>query len=182
MGLADLKKKHNLHHQKKFTIDEFIEDADFYAKGKPKVVSLELNLHREEALTALAFIESGASWLVALAERMDEVCEAHANFVFPKLSRKPSQIIDDQVWASFQHDRACITAAAAGLPGARNVMWGSDYPHAEGTFPISRKLTEELFAGLDVSDSVRTDILGLNGARLFGIEPVVSTSSVLLAA
>ena len=59
MGLADLKKKHNLHHQKKFTIDEFIEDADFYAKGKPKGVSLELTLHRDEALTALAFIESG---------------------------------------------------------------------------------------------------------------------------
>ena len=59
MGLADLKKKHNLHHQKKFTIDEFIEDADFYAKGKPKVVSLELSLHRDEALTALAFIERG---------------------------------------------------------------------------------------------------------------------------
>ena len=59
MGLADLKKKHNLHHQKKFTIDEFIEDADFYAKGKPKVVSRELSLHRDEALTALAFIERG---------------------------------------------------------------------------------------------------------------------------
>lgn len=59
MGLADLKKKHNLHHQKKFTIDEFIEDADFYAKGKPKVVSLELSLHRDEVLTALAFIERG---------------------------------------------------------------------------------------------------------------------------
>ena len=59
MGLADLKKKHNLHHQKKFTIDEFIEDADFYAKGKPKVVSLELSLHRDEALTAHAFIERG---------------------------------------------------------------------------------------------------------------------------
>ena len=86
----------------------------------------------------VAFIESGASWLVALAERMDEVCVAHANFVFPKLCRIPSQIIDDQVWASFQHDRACITAAAGGLPGAKNVMWGSDYPHAEGTFPISR--------------------------------------------
>ena len=33
MGLADLKKKHQLHHQKKFTVDEFIEDAEFYAKG-----------------------------------------------------------------------------------------------------------------------------------------------------
>ena len=59
MGLADLKKKHQLHHQKSFTIDEFIEDAEFYARGKPKVVSLELSLHKNEALSALAFIENG---------------------------------------------------------------------------------------------------------------------------
>ncbi len=125
----------------------------------------------------VAFIESGASWLVALAERMDEVSEAHSNFVRPKLSRSPSQIIDDQVWASFQHDRACITASAAGLPGARNVMWGSDYPHAEGTFPVSRKIQAELFEGLDVSDAAKADILGLNAARLFQIEPEVQTSA-----
>ena len=129
----------------------------------------------------VAFIESGASWLVALAERMDEVEEAHANFVFPKLSRRCSQIIDDQVWASFQHDRGCIVAADKGLPGARNVMWGSDYPHAEGTFPISRRLTEELFAGLDVSEQTRLDVLGLNAARLFRIEPAVQTSATLAA-
>ena len=120
--------------------------------------------------------------LVALAERMDEVCEAHANFVRPKLSRKPSQIIDDQVWASFQHDRACIVAAAAGLPGAKNVMWGSDYPHAEGTFPISRQLTDDLFAGLNVSEAVKRDILGLNAAKLFRIDPVVHTSAQLTTA
>lgn len=129
----------------------------------------------------VAFIESGASWLVALAERMDEVEEAHANFVHPKLSRRCSEIIDDQVFASFQHDRACITAAAAGLPGAKNVMWGSDYPHAEGTFPISRRLVDDLFEGLNVSDSVRRDILGLNAARLFRIDPVVQTSAALAA-
>jgi predicted TIM-barrel fold metal-dependent hydrolase len=129
----------------------------------------------------VAFIESGASWLVALAERMDEVEEAHANFVFPKLSRRPSQIIDDQIWASFQHDRACITAAAAGLPGARNVMWGSDYPHAEGTFPISRRLVDDLFEGMNVSDEVRNNVLGLNAARLFHIDPVVSTSATVAA-
>ena len=129
----------------------------------------------------VAFIESGASWLVALAERMDEVSVAHGNFVFPKLSRTPSQIIDDQVWASFQHDRACIASAAAGLPGAKNVMWGSDYPHAEGTFPISRRIVEELFAGMDVSEEVRRDILGLNAARLFGIEPRVATSAKVAA-
>jgi predicted TIM-barrel fold metal-dependent hydrolase len=133
-------------------------------------------------MSKVAFIESGASWLVALAERMDEVCEAHANFVHPKLSRKPSQIIDDQVWASFQHDRACITAAAAGLPGAKNVMWGSDYPHAEGTFPISRPIQEQLFEGLNVPEAVRSEILGLNGARLFRMEPLVQTAPVYEAA
>lgn len=130
----------------------------------------------------VAVIESGASWLVALAERMDEVAEAHAKFVFPKLSRKPSEIIDDQVWASFQHDRACIVAAAAGLPGARNVMWGSDYPHAEGTFPVSRRIVDDLFEGLSISETTRHDILGLNAARLFRIDPVVATSETALAA
>ena len=130
----------------------------------------------------VAFIEAGASWLVALAERMDEVAEAHANFVRPKLSRKPSQIIDDQVWASFQHDRACITAAAAHLPGARNVMWGSDYPHAEGTFPISRPIQEQLFENLDVPEDVRLNILGLTAAGLFGMKPVIHTTEVGMVA
>jgi predicted TIM-barrel fold metal-dependent hydrolase len=130
----------------------------------------------------VAFIESGASWLVALAERMDEVEVAHANFVRPKLSRPSSQIIDDQVWASFQHDRSCILAAQAGLPGARNVMWGSDYPHAEGTFPISRRIVDELFDGLNVDETTRRNVLGLNAARLFRIEPKVATSATLAAA
>jgi predicted TIM-barrel fold metal-dependent hydrolase len=128
----------------------------------------------------VAFIESGASWLAAVAERMDEVHDAHANFVSPKLSRMPSAIIDDQVWASFQHDRACI--ASRNLPGGRNIMWGSDYPHAEGTFPISRKLTEQLFEGLNVPEAEKAAILGLNGARLFRIDPVVATSPLAAAA
>ena len=128
----------------------------------------------------VAFIESGASWLAALAERLDEVHEAHANFVHPKLSRLPSAIIDHQVWASFQHDRACI--AARNLPGGRNIMWGSDYPHAEGTFPISRPLTETLFEGMDLQLAEKEAILGLNGARLFRIDPVVSTTHQALAA
>jgi predicted TIM-barrel fold metal-dependent hydrolase len=130
----------------------------------------------------VAFIESGASWLVALAERMDEVEEGHAKMVRPKLSRRPSQIIDDQVWASFQHDRACILAAEKGLPGSKNIMWASDYPHAEGTFPISRQIVDGLFAGFNVSDKVRDDILGLNASRLFGIQPKVFTAEVAVAA
>lgn len=129
----------------------------------------------------VAFIEAGASWLVAMAERMDEIEVAHANFVRPKLSRRPSEIIDAQVWSSFQNDRSCILAADMGLPGARNVIWGSDYPHAEGTFPVSRSIVKELFEGLAVKDETRRNILGLNAANLFSIEPIVATSERLAA-
>ena len=58
-------------------------------------------------------------------------------------------------------------------------MWGSDYPHAEGTFPISRRIVDELFEGMDVSEEVRRNILGLNAARLFGVKPEVATSATV---
>jgi predicted TIM-barrel fold metal-dependent hydrolase len=60
-------------------------------------------------------------------------------------------------------------------------MWGSDYPHAEGTFPVSRRIIDELFEGMAVSDEVRRNILGLNAARLFGLEPKVATSEKVAA-
>ena len=60
-------------------------------------------------------------------------------------------------------------------------MWGSDYPHAEGTFPISRKIVERLFEGLNVTDEVRQNVLGLNAARLFRMEPQLRTSEKLAA-
>ncbi|MDD2058412.1 amidohydrolase [Pseudomonas sp. GD03860] len=115
--------------------------------------------------TQIAVIECGASWLGALAERMDEVFFAHAAFVQPKLSTKPSDIIRRQVKASFQHDRACIAARAVTGTGA--LMWASDYPHAEGTFPNSRKIIASLFEGIDISEQEKADILGGNAARLF---------------
>lgn len=116
----------------------------------------------------VAVIEAGASWLPALAERLDEVYLAHYVMVRPKLSRMPSQIIRDQVKCSFQYDRACIIARS--VVGAGAIMWGSDYPHAEGTFPNSRLVLPKLFEGLDISESDRADIVGLNGARLFRLK------------
>ena len=115
--------------------------------------------------TRVAFIESGASWLAGVGERMDEVYDAHHNFVRPTLSRKPSRIISDQIAASFQHDRACIEARD--ITGAHAIMWASDYPHSEGTFPHSQSVIQGLFAGMEISETDKAKILGLNAARLF---------------
>ena len=116
----------------------------------------------------VAFIESGASWLAAIGERMDEVYVAHHHFVRPKLSMMPSEIIKRQVFASFQHDKACIVHRNE--VGVQNIMWASDYPHAEGTFPKSSEIVEELFKGVDISDEDKRLILGGNAARLFRLE------------
>lgn len=110
-------------------------------------------------------IESGASWLAALAERMDEVYEAHEPFVRPKLSLMPREIIARQVVCSFQTDRAGIMSRS--VTGTQALMWGADYPHHEGTFPRSKEIVAHLFDGIDISESDKADIVGLNGARLF---------------
>jgi predicted TIM-barrel fold metal-dependent hydrolase len=110
-------------------------------------------------------IESGASWLAAVAERMDEVYETHFGFVQPKLSLLPREIIARQVACSFQYDRACIMARS--VTGTRALLWASDYPHHEGTFPRSREVLAHLFDGIEISEQDKADILGLNAARLF---------------
>jgi len=125
----------------------------------------------------VAIIECGASWLSALAERMDEVYEAHAAFVRPKLSLRPSGIIRRQVKASFQHDRACIEARH--ITGHQALLWASDYPHAEGTFPHSREVIDRIFQGIDISVQEKADILGGNAARLFRLpRPEFQTAAV----
>ncbi len=113
----------------------------------------------------VACIESGASWLPALAERMDEVYAAHHWFVKPKLSLTPRELIARQVSCSFQYDRACIMARS--VTGVASMMWGSDYPHHEGTFGRTREVLAQLFDGIDISDKDKADILGGNAARLF---------------
>jgi predicted TIM-barrel fold metal-dependent hydrolase len=113
----------------------------------------------------VAVIECGASWLAGLVERMDEIYVAHAPVVRPKLSMMPSEIVERQVAAGFQNDRACILSRS--VTGVKPLLWGSDYPHAEGTFPRSKQVIERLFKGIDISEQDKADILGGNAGRLF---------------
>jgi uncharacterized protein len=46
-------------------------------------------------------------------------------------------------------------------------MWGSDYPHTEGTFPGSRQRVEKDFAGIPDSDLLK--MTADNAAHLYGV-------------
>jgi predicted TIM-barrel fold metal-dependent hydrolase len=114
-------------------------------------------------------IEAGASWMVALGERLDEVNEAHQFYVRPKLSRKPSEILYSQVKATFQFDRACLGSIPT--TGHQCLLWASDYPHMEGTFPRSREVIDQVFGSAGLAAEVQADILGGTAARLYGLTP-----------
>ena len=97
--------------------------------------------------------EGGATWGPFIADRMDEGYRQHGAAVKPTLSKLPSQYLYEQVYASFQHDASAPAANSA--MGWQNVMWGSDYPHFEGTFGHTQKTLHELFDDVDPKVSHR---------------------------
>jgi predicted TIM-barrel fold metal-dependent hydrolase len=115
--------------------------------------------------------EGGATWVPFLGDRMNEAYRQHGMFVRPQLSRLPKEILYRQVYASFQHDETA--PAAMWAMGFRNIMFGSDYPHLEGTFGHTQKTLHELFD--DVEPEVRDRITTGTFEELF---PHVSSPPV----
>ena len=100
--------------------------------------------------------EGGATWGPFIADRLDEAYRQHASAVRPTLRRLPSEYLYEHVYASFQHDRSA--PAAMWAMGWRNVLWGSDYPHLEGTFGHSQKTLHELFDDVDSATRERITV------------------------
>lgn len=115
----------------------------------------------------ILFAEHSAGWLWGLAERMDEVYHGHAPSISPKLSRLPSQIVRDQVHLALQNDGNSSMAIRKGV-GIDALLFATDYPHAEGTFPFSKQVVDKLAEdNPDVTTEELVAVLGGNAAKLF---------------
>ena len=110
--------------------------------------------------------ESGIGWLPYMLERMDDTYEERLADDL-KLSLPPSAYFKRQIFATFQKDFHGVRAMAEIAPD--NVMWGSDYPHRDGTWPFSQKAIEEQFRGID--ESVKRKMLWDNVRRVYRIAP-----------
>jgi predicted TIM-barrel fold metal-dependent hydrolase len=80
----------------------------------------------------------------------------------------PSEYVKRQFHVQFQDDPVAI--ACRHITGISSIVWGNDYPHAEGTFRGSRELIAEQFAGLPADE--RAAILGGTLGDLLGFEKV----------
>jgi predicted TIM-barrel fold metal-dependent hydrolase len=93
--------------------------------------------------------EGGATWVPFLGDRMNECYRQQPMFHDGRVTRPPKEYVMSNVYASFQHDETAVGAMAA--MGYRNVLFGTDYPHLEGTFPDTQKVLHELLDGADES-------------------------------
>jgi predicted TIM-barrel fold metal-dependent hydrolase len=92
----------------------------------------------------ISFGESGIGWIPYALDRMD--FEWEDRFRDLDLKMKPSDYWRRQCKATFQFDR--IGGKLIDEMGVESIMWGSDYPHADGVWPESSKYIEEQFRHL----------------------------------
>ena len=79
---------------------------------------------------------------------------------------KPSEYVQRQIHVQFADDPVAVKARH--ITGLSTIMWGNDYPHAEGTFRSSAECIAENFAG--VGDADRAAILGGTLAGIVGFD------------
>lgn len=112
----------------------------------------------------IVIVECGSGWLAWALHAMDDIYHQHAMFVRPKLELLPSEYFRRQGGVTFQNDPVGFHNLK--FTGDRCLLWGSDYPHPEGTWPQSREILARQL--VDVPSSTADRILLENAQELYG--------------
>jgi len=123
----------------------------------------------------LVLAEQGSGWIRDALDVMDQFYGQIARggigellFLEPcLLERMPSEYWGANcfVTASFMHREDCLHRDRIGVD---SVMWGSDYPHREGSAPYSHEAIRLTFAGVPRDETAL--MLGGNAAALYGFD------------
>ncbi len=108
-------------------------------------------------------VEGGIGWLAFFKERAERVYRKHASWTAHGIRTRPSAWFGTNLFATFEEDAAGLHAVE--LIGAETLLWASDYPHSETTWPRSREAIAAQFR--DVPAAVTDKIVGGNAARLY---------------
>ncbi len=146
---------------KKFFLSDLLMSK--FGMAEPIAIMIYGGVFQRFPELKLASIESGVGWFAFAANYMDETWEKQRYWVNSVLEHPPSYFMERNIYGSFIHDRAGVLMRS--LPGAGNIMWSSDYPHSETTFPHSLEVIERLFEG--VPEAERNMIIGGRAKELF---------------
>ncbi len=124
------------------------------------------------------FTEQGTAWIPETLGTLDFFYTRMGNTVgsqeydwglpvVQKLSARPSECWARQCHVGSSFMRPAETAFRHVI-GVDKIMWGSDYPHKESSFPYSREALRLTFAGVDPTEVQQ--MLAGNAAQLYGFD------------
>ena len=116
----------------------------------------------------LAIVEFELSWVPYVLTNMDYTYRERNEEALYRFrgDTLPSDFFASNVFLSFQEDEVGIRLRDR--IGVDRMMWGSDYPHSESTFPRSREVLDEILH--EVSEEERAKIVCHNTAKLYGFD------------
>jgi predicted TIM-barrel fold metal-dependent hydrolase len=130
-----------------------------------------------ERFPRLKFVttEIGCAWLPPLLKQLDGVManlrkgktgelRFSDDMILPML---PSEYFARNCWLGVSQPRPADVEARHSMPADR-FMWGSDYPHEEGTYPYTREHLRQVFPG--TAEPEMRQILAGNAAALYGFD------------
>jgi predicted TIM-barrel fold metal-dependent hydrolase len=112
----------------------------------------------------LVLAEAGIGWLPYFLARMDLEWESLRDKLDYAPAISPSELFRRQVIATFEEEP--LAAQLIPMLGADIIMWASDYPHTDSTFPNSLHAVEETLGSLSEDDLRK--ITATNCARMYG--------------
>lgn len=110
-------------------------------------------------------VENDVSWAPNLMERMDHVYHRHRHWAGTglKSGKLPSAFFKDHISMTFVRDIGA--APVRHIIGLKNIMWSSDYPHSDTSWPNSQQHIAKQFAGVP-KDELRRIVCD-NAAELY---------------
>jgi predicted TIM-barrel fold metal-dependent hydrolase len=92
-------------------------------------------------------VEADGGWVPHFNFRMDHAWERHRwSLDIGNIQRKPSEYVNECIYATFQDDwsvRHVIDAV-----NIDRIMWATDFPHGDGTYPRSSEIANEVTEGM----------------------------------
>jgi predicted TIM-barrel fold metal-dependent hydrolase len=109
--------------------------------------------------------ESGIGWVPGFLARCENVYDRHRHYLATQVTRRPTEAWKAQMRVTFGEDLAGIRLRD--LLGVETMMWASDYPHTDTTWPESTRVVARDFA--EVPDDEVQAIVAGNCADLYAL-------------
>ncbi|MGH9209663.1 MAG: amidohydrolase family protein [Acidimicrobiales bacterium] len=153
----------------------YINEVPFYSQ-RPLVYLLLSGVFERFPKLRVVMTEGGCSWVPSLLRRLDAVLARirktgatgeirYGDDTLPR--RSASEYFEQNVWLGVSFPRP-DDAEARHVIGSHKFMWGSDYPHDEGTHPYTRECLRAVFHDTDPVELRR--LLGGTAAEVYGFD------------